>query len=106
MLEKHYSPKAQLIVCKDMDELVCRQSSIVNRQMRAGVLIMAHQRAACEKMHPQFVLGSDLNDVARNLYAGLRSLDGAGVDVILVTEVERVGIGEAIADRLQRAASK
>jgi len=71
-----------------------------------GVLIMAQQRVACEKMHPQFVLGSDLSDVARNLYAGLRALDGAGVDVILMTEVERAGIGEAIADRLQRAAAK
>jgi L-threonylcarbamoyladenylate synthase len=106
MLEKHYSPKAHLVVCKDLDELVHRQSSIVNRQMRAGVLIKEDQRAACEKMHPQFVLGNDLNDVARNLYAGLRALDGAGVDVILMTEVERAGIGEAIADRLQRAAAK
>jgi L-threonylcarbamoyladenylate synthase len=106
MLEKHYSPKAQLMVCKDLDELIERQSSIVNRQLRVGVLLMAQQRGACEKMHPQFVLGNDLNDVARNLYAGLRALDGAGVDVILMTEVERAGIGEAIADRLQRAAAK
>lgn len=106
MLEKHYSPKAQLMVCKDLDELIDRQTSIVKRQLRVGVLLMAQQRAACEKMHPQFVLGNDLNDVARNLYAGLRALDGAGVDVILMTAVERAGIGEAIADRLQRAAAK
>jgi len=106
MLEKHYSPKAQLIVCKDLDELVMRHASCIMRQLRAGVLLMAQQRAACEKMHPQFVLGSDLNDMARNLYAGLRALDGAGVDVILMTAVERAGIGEAIADRLQRAAAK
>jgi L-threonylcarbamoyladenylate synthase len=106
MLEKHYSPKAQLIVCKDLDELIACHASCVMRQVRVGVLLMAQQRAACEKMHPQFVLGNDLNDVARHLYAGLRALDGAGVDVILMTEVERAGIGEAIADRLQRAAAK
>lgn len=106
MLEKHYSPKAQLMICKDLDELLNQQSAIRNQQLKVGMLLMDAQRATCEKMHPHFVLGRDLNDVARNLYAGLRALDGAGVDVILMTDVERAGIGEAIADRLQRAAAK
>ena len=106
LLEKHYAPKAQLIVCANLDGLIHQQSAIRNRQLMVGILLMEQQRAACEKMHPQFVLGNDVDDVARNLYAGLRALDGAGVDVILITEVERAGIGEAIADRLQRAAAK
>ncbi len=106
LLEKHYAPKAQLIVCANLDELIYQRSAIRNRQLTVGVLLMEQQRAACEKMHPQFVLGNDVDDVARNLYAGLRALDGAGVDVILMTGVERAGIGEAIADRLQRAAAK
>ena len=52
------------------------------------------------------MLGENLADVARNLYAGLRALDDDGVDVILVSAVEQAGIGEAIADRLRRGAAR
>jgi hypothetical protein len=55
---------------------------------------------------PAKVLGQDLGAVARNLYAGLRALDSAGVDVILAPRIAPSGIGEALADRLSRAAAK
>jgi L-threonylcarbamoyladenylate synthase len=71
-----------------------------------GALLRESQREMCSHIHPQFVLGDTMNDIARNLYAGLRALDSAGVDVILMTDVPRDGLGEAIADRLQRAAAK
>jgi L-threonylcarbamoyladenylate synthase len=67
---------------------------------------MAHEQAAFVGHSPSFVMGADLISAAQNLYAGLRALDSAGVDMILVTQIEPVGIGEAIADRLQRAAAK
>jgi L-threonylcarbamoyladenylate synthase len=106
LLEKHYAPNAQLILCHDMDELLNRQSAIENRKLRVGALLRESQREACSHIHPQFVLGDTMSDIARNLYAGLRALDSAGVDVILMTDVSREGLGEAIADRLQRAAAK
>ena len=106
MLEKHYAPNAQLIVCRDVTELIDRQTSNVKRQLKTGVLIRASEREACKDMHPQFVLGDTMSDIARNLYAGLRALDSADVDVILMTDVPREGLGEAIADRLKRAAAK
>ncbi|UDQ91827.1 translation factor Sua5, partial [Xanthobacter autotrophicus] len=39
------------------------------------------------------------------LYGALRSLDAAGVDAIAVVPLPREGLGEAIADRLARAAA-
>lgn len=105
MLESHYAPNARLIVCRDVTELVERHASYVKRQQRAGVLITTQQCTACKDIHPQFVLGDTMHDIARNLYAGLRALDSAGVDVILITQVPREGLGEAIADRLKRAAA-
>jgi hypothetical protein len=41
--------------------------------------------------------------MAKNLYAGMRALDAAHVDEILVVAVPAQGLGAAIADRLMRA---
>jgi L-threonylcarbamoyladenylate synthase len=43
---------------------------------------------------------------ARTLYAELRRLDALGVDILIAERAENHGLGEAINDRLNRAASK
>ncbi|GIV83964.1 MAG: threonylcarbamoyl-AMP synthase [Candidatus Roseilinea sp.] len=106
MLPSHYAPRAKLALCRDTDSLLAQRADFAARGLKTGLLILESQRQACDDLHPQFVLGETLSDVARNLYAGLRALDSTGVDVILVTEVPRSGLGEAIADRLARAAAK
>jgi L-threonylcarbamoyladenylate synthase len=47
----------------------------------------------------------DLNEAAVNFFAALRSLDAAGASAIAVMPIPNEGLGEAINDRLQRAAS-
>ena len=47
----------------------------------------------------------DLIEAAANLFSHLRALDGAGVKAIAVMPVPHEGLGEAINDRLQRAAA-
>jgi L-threonylcarbamoyladenylate synthase len=51
-------------------------------------------------------LGSDLNSIARAIFAGMRWLDGQHVDVILCRDFGTDGLGLAIRDRLTRAATK
>jgi L-threonylcarbamoyladenylate synthase len=46
----------------------------------------------------------DLNEAAANLFGYLRSLDTRGADTIAVMPVPHHGLGEAINDRLRRAA--
>lgn len=46
----------------------------------------------------------DLNEAAANFFASLRRLDAAGADAIAVMPIPNQGLGEAINDRLQRAA--
>ncbi|GLI23001.1 L-threonylcarbamoyladenylate synthase [Xanthobacter flavus] len=46
-----------------------------------------------------------LTEAAARLYGALRTLDAAGVDAIAVVPLPREGLGEAIADRLARAAA-
>ncbi len=47
----------------------------------------------------------DVNEAAANLFAMMRELDAAGMGCIAVMGVPETGLGEAINDRLRRAAS-
>jgi L-threonylcarbamoyladenylate synthase len=47
----------------------------------------------------------ELNEVAAALFAALREFDQMGLDLIIVDVCEPVGLGEAIMDRLIRAAA-
>ena len=46
-----------------------------------------------------------LVEAAANLFSHLRALDASGAASIAVMPVPRVGLGEAINDRLERAAA-
>ncbi len=47
----------------------------------------------------------DLHEAARNLFSMLHELDAAGVQLIAVAPIPETGLGEAINDRLRRAAA-
>jgi L-threonylcarbamoyladenylate synthase len=47
----------------------------------------------------------DLIEAAARLFSHLRALDASGAAVIAVMPVPRIGLGEAINDRLWRAAA-
>lgn len=102
LLSRHYAPRAELRVARTTAELIETRRALMSRGLKVGLLITGSQEAECAGLTPVFTLGRDLESVARNLYAGLRAMDSAGVDVILVSEVEAQGIGEAISDRLKR----
>jgi L-threonylcarbamoyladenylate synthase len=51
-----------------------------------------------------YPLPDDLPGMARGLYAALRDLDARGVDVVIAALPPAVGLGEAVGDRLRRAA--
>jgi L-threonylcarbamoyladenylate synthase len=47
----------------------------------------------------------DLVEAAANLFSHLRALDASGAKTIAVMPIPHEGLGEAINDRLQRAAA-
>jgi L-threonylcarbamoyladenylate synthase len=47
----------------------------------------------------------DLREAAANLFAFLRELDAVGAEKIAVAPIPETGLGEAINDRLRRAAA-
>jgi L-threonylcarbamoyladenylate synthase len=46
----------------------------------------------------------DPDAIAANLFAQMRELDDAGLDVIVVEVISERGVGRAVMDRLRRAA--
>lgn len=114
MLSKHYAPRAPVTLYRGPAARVrtaVRQAAAVAlaRGQRVGVLATTADSAAIEGL-PVVVatLGDEgeAADVASRLYAALRELDAAGVDLVLACDVRRDdGLWRAIGDRLSRAAA-
>lgn len=103
---RHYRPRARIVLV-----LPPAPTSDVVEEYRAGGartgLICRGDREECSWPDvPVHVLPESLPGYARALFAALRALDDAGVDVIVVEAVEEEGLGLAVMDRLRRAASR
>lgn len=98
MLESHYAPGKSVFI-GNVPELMEEHSG-----ERIGVLSFQqdYHAQANEVLSRQ----GDLAEAARNLFAALRRLDAAGVDLILAEQFPGEGLGLAINDRLRRAAAK
>ena len=89
-LASHYAPSARL-----------RMNALAPEAGEAFLGFGAHHREGCLNLSR----AGDLVEAAANLFAMLRSLDASGVAAIAVAPVPEHGLGEAINDRLQRAAA-
>lgn len=91
MLASHYAPNALMRL---------------NAEPRAGEAYLAFGRQAqFDGVTRNLSRAGDLHEAARNLFSMLHELDAAGVGVIAVAPIPEQGLGEAINDRLQRAAA-
>ncbi len=96
MMASHYAPKARL----RLDAKEVREGESL---LAFGASLPAHAEYARRTMNLSAV--ADLTEAASNLYAYLRALDADGVEAIAVAPVPGEGLGEAIRDRLARAAA-
>lgn len=104
---RHYSPKAtvQLIDPNQPERLRSAIAEALRHGQRVGCLL---RQLDVHGGSPEVIVSrmpGCLSNYARALFAGLRSLDAQGVDLILVEAVPEEGIGAAVMDRLRRAAS-
>jgi L-threonylcarbamoyladenylate synthase len=95
MLASHYAPRARL----RLDAAAVHDGEAL---LAFGPL---PQGAAHAKMVLNLSSDGDPVEAAANLYAYLRALDASGARTIAVTPIPSTGLGEAIRDRLQRAAA-
>jgi L-threonylcarbamoyladenylate synthase len=95
MLASHYAPNALL-------RLEATSVGPGEALLAFGPAPVSHPRMAMDlNLSPR----GDLIEAAANLFAHLRALDASGAKVIAVMPIPREGLGEAINDRLARAAA-
>ena len=107
---KHYSPRARVIAYTGDDPaalltaLTAAARAHVEAGRKVGVLVADQDRDRFAGFAQTVRLGDGVHEISRRLFAALRDLDHLGVDVILVRDFGREGLGAAIWDRLLRAA--
>jgi L-threonylcarbamoyladenylate synthase len=101
-LDAHYAPTTPMRLVASA-RLLDFMNAIRHSGRRCGAL--------CHSLPPQAgmphvwrMLPVDPEGYAREIYAALRELDGAGVDLIVVEDVPQDSAWAAVADRLRRAA--
>jgi L-threonylcarbamoyladenylate synthase len=94
MTQAHYAPRAKLrLEAEALEEGEAGLDFARQLGARAGAVIL--------DLSPS----GDLIEAAANLFAHLREFDARGVAKVAVAPVPSIGLGEAINDRLRRAAS-
>lgn len=93
-LESHYAPRARLRLAADARPM-------------PGEALLAFGHVDLPADAPAINLSSSGNllEAAANLFSALRRLDASGATTIAVMPIPETGLGEAINDRLRRAAA-
>jgi L-threonylcarbamoyladenylate synthase len=98
---RHYAPRARLVLVADQAEML---RAIGEAGPEVGVMLPDGWDASCASAVYRWGEWGDAEGLARRLFAGLRELDEVGVKVIVCPVPEMAGLGEAIRDRLEKAA--
>jgi L-threonylcarbamoyladenylate synthase len=112
---RHYAPRARLILIEtgeDERELhtKLREAALGFAGERVGVMLPAVAGSELWDLPASFAevfewgKWTEPEELAQRLFAGLRQLDAAGCSVIVCPVPQGEGIGEAIRDRLRKAA--
>jgi L-threonylcarbamoyladenylate synthase len=115
LLSKHYAPQAPLTLYQGEPAVVRRALIAAARDaiaagQKVGILATAENAPMLSGVPVVIAeLGSehDVETIAAGLYAAMRQLDAAQVDIILMHDISRdEGLWRAVRDRLHRAAAR
>lgn len=109
MLKSHYAPKKPLFGSGrwrlDGGQWMVDNGQLTVDGRRIGVLTFKPRTDLPEHaLQISLSESGDLAEAAQNLFAALRTLDQADIDLILAESLPEKGLGRAINDRLRRAA--
>ena len=102
MGKRHYAPRARLVLVAGQDGLLCEVANYSAAEV--GVMLPDGWDAGGAGAVWRWGPWNDAEILARLLFAGLRMLDERGVKAIVCPVPTMNGLGEALRDRLQKAA--
>ncbi|SHH22262.1 L-threonylcarbamoyladenylate synthase [Tepidibacter thalassicus DSM 15285] len=103
----HYSPKASLcIVFGKKENVIDKINFLVDEGTKKGqkIGVMCIDENVSKYKGEVIGLGENLGEVAFNLFKVLREMDKRNVDIIYSESFDKIGIGQAIMNRLSKAA--
>lgn len=111
MKYRHYAPEAPLTIISGSkknvaDKIVELMEKNIRDGKHVGILSPIEREKLYNRENVRFIsLGSEKNqeELARNLFEGLRSFDDSDVDLILAEGLSEEGVGQAIMNRLKKA---
>lgn len=105
MKYRHYSPELPLwLVAGHGNELQQAVDDLSEQGKRVGV-IASTDRASQLRANSVIPVGRTIEEIASNLYHALRAFKKEEVDIILCELFPEYGIGQAVMNRLKKAAS-
>jgi L-threonylcarbamoyladenylate synthase len=99
---RHYAPRARRVLVEDQAEMLRAISRFAGAEV--GVMVPDDWSFGDAAMQFRWGPWNDAETLARLLYFGLRMLDARGVKVIVCPVPQMDGLGEALRDRLGKAA--
>lgn len=103
---RHYAPKARVFLIKeeDVDSYRLTLRDLRQQHLRVGCIVHSALLANVESGDLIRVLPSSPKLMAKHLFSTIRELD-EHAEVLVIEEVEELGLGRAIMDRLKKAAN-
>jgi L-threonylcarbamoyladenylate synthase len=106
LLEKHYAPRARLVMCHWQDTTDLGAQIDALGVVRSHVHVLAHTRVPPpDRLGGVSILPRDPAAYARVIYAELHRCDDAGAELIVIEETPEVLEWRGLRDRLSRAAA-
>jgi len=101
---RHYAPRARLMLVEGEEAMRKMVACLMDSGERVGMMLPDEWRFELKAREFRWGAWDDPAALARRLFAGLRELDEAGVGVIVCPVPKAGGLGDALRDRLEKAA--
>jgi L-threonylcarbamoyladenylate synthase len=101
---RHYAPLARVVLVSGQEELLHEVAKYPAQEV--GVMLPDGWNAGGAGAIFRWGVWNDAETLARLLFAGLRMLDERGVNAIVCPVPEMGGLGDALRDRLEKAARR
>ncbi|MGI6174285.1 MAG: L-threonylcarbamoyladenylate synthase [Christensenellales bacterium] len=106
---RHYAPKGRVTIVRGEEKAVasaiCALYDEALQQGKTPYILSLRAHLPLYGGRNAFDLGLDAKDMANTLFAALRRMDSLGADAIFSEAVDEDGVGLAVMNRLDRAAS-
>lgn len=105
---RHYAPNARVELVPENDHSVfaAKLSTLVGARLRVGCMIHSESLFHVAREMDVEVVQISAEEYASKLFYMMRKFDADGVAVIMIEKIPEIGIGEAVMDRLRRAAER